>query len=120
MPPDQYKFQMATQDFQSARLFGAAGPLLEAIESRGRMHSADQKLIILSRLYATNLTKSHLQMLRLKKEALYEFSKGRYADCFSQFPPKSLAMAYLPLFRGDGRSLRLRSNKQKEIARDEK
>ena len=66
MPPDQYKFQIATQDFQSARLFGAAEPLLEAIESRGRMHSADQKLIILSRLYATNLTKSHLQMLRLK------------------------------------------------------
>jgi hypothetical protein len=60
MPPDQYRFQKTTQDFQSARLFGAAEPLLEAIESRGRMHSADQKLIILSRLYATNLTKSHL------------------------------------------------------------
>jgi hypothetical protein len=66
MPPDQYRFQKATQDFQLARLFDAAEPLLEAIESRGRMHSADQKLIILSRLYATNLTKSHLQMLRLK------------------------------------------------------
>jgi len=57
---------MVTQDFQSARLFDAAEPLLEAIESRGRMYSADQKLIILSGLYATSLTKSHLQMLRLK------------------------------------------------------
>ena len=66
MPPDQHKFQMATQDLQSARLFGAAEPLLEAIESLGRMHLADQKLIILSRLYATNLMKSHLQMFRLK------------------------------------------------------
>jgi hypothetical protein len=66
MPPDEYRFQKATRDFQSARLFGAAEHLLEAIESRGCMHSADQKLIILSRLYATNLTKSHLQMLRLK------------------------------------------------------
>jgi hypothetical protein len=66
MPPDQYRFQKATHDFQSARLFDAAEPLLKAIESRGRMYSADQKLIILSRLYATNLTKSHLQMLRLK------------------------------------------------------
>jgi hypothetical protein len=46
MPPDQYKFQMATQDFQSAWLFGVAEPLLEAMESRGRMHSADQKLIM--------------------------------------------------------------------------
>lgn len=35
MLPDQYRFQKATQDFQSARLFGAAEPLLEAIESRG-------------------------------------------------------------------------------------
>jgi hypothetical protein len=38
MPPEQDEFQMATEDFQSARLFGAAEPLLEAIESRGRMH----------------------------------------------------------------------------------
>jgi len=66
MPPDPYRFQKATQDFPSARLFDAAEPLLEAIESRGSMYSADQKLIILSGLYATNLTKSHLQMLRLK------------------------------------------------------
>ena len=66
MPPDPYRFQKATQDFPSARLFGADEPLLKAIESRGRMHSVDHKLIILSRLYATNLTKSHLQMLRLK------------------------------------------------------
>jgi hypothetical protein len=66
MSLEQDRFQIATQDFQSARLFGAAEPLLEAIESRGRMYSADQKLIILSRLYATNLTKSYLQMLRLK------------------------------------------------------
>jgi len=35
MPPDQDKFQKATQDFQSARLFGAAEPLLEAIEIAG-------------------------------------------------------------------------------------
>lgn len=69
MPPEQDEFQMATEDFQSARLFGATEPLLEAIESRGRMHSADQKLIILSRLYATNLTKSHVQRLRLKSVA---------------------------------------------------
>jgi hypothetical protein len=55
MPPDQYEFQMVTQDFQSARLFSAAEPLLEAIESRGRMHSADQKLIILSRLYVATI-----------------------------------------------------------------
>ena len=53
MSPDQDQFQKATQDFQSARLFGAAEPLLKAIESHGRMRSADQKLIILSRLYAT-------------------------------------------------------------------
>ena len=46
MPLEQDEFQMATEDFQSARLFGAAEPFLEAIESRGRMHSADQKLII--------------------------------------------------------------------------
>jgi len=31
MPPDQYRFQKATQDFQSARLFGAAEHLLKAI-----------------------------------------------------------------------------------------
>lgn len=66
MPPEQDEFQMATQVFQSAWLFGVAEPLLEAIESRGRMHSAAPKSIILSWLYATNLTKSHLQMLRLK------------------------------------------------------
>ena len=66
MSPDPYKFQMPTQDFQSARLFCAAEPLLKAIESRGRMYPANQKLIMLSRLYATSLTKSHLQMLRLK------------------------------------------------------
>jgi hypothetical protein len=66
MPPDQYTFQMATQYFQSAQLCCAAKTLLEAIESRGRMHSADQKLIILSQLYSTNLMKSHLQMFRLK------------------------------------------------------
>ena len=51
MLPDQYRFQKATQDFQSARLFGAVEPLLEVIESRGRLHSADQKLIILSRRF---------------------------------------------------------------------
>jgi hypothetical protein len=43
MLPDQYRFQKATQDFQSARLLSAAEPLLEAIESRGRMHSTVQK-----------------------------------------------------------------------------
>ena len=37
MPPHQHEFQRATQDFQWARLFGAAEPLLEAIESRRRM-----------------------------------------------------------------------------------
>jgi len=31
MPPDLFRFQKATQDFQSARLFDAAEPLLEAI-----------------------------------------------------------------------------------------
>ena len=66
MPPDQYRFQKATQDFQSARQFGAAEPLLDAIESRWRMHSADQKLIILSRLYATNSVRRDLMYLLLK------------------------------------------------------
>ena len=47
MPPEQDEFQVATEDFRSARLFGAAEPLLKAIESRGRMH--DEFMILYSR-----------------------------------------------------------------------
>jgi hypothetical protein len=33
MPPDQSKFHKATEDFQSARLFAAAEPLLDMLTS---------------------------------------------------------------------------------------